>query len=84
MLKIYTFPECPYCQELKQLLDKDNIKYEEVNVNLSVNKEEFNKVIMVTNSTEVPIIKIDKQLFIPNVSFHSIPESVELIKKFLN
>ena len=32
---------------------------------------------------EVPIVRIDKQLFLPNISFKTIDEAVELTKKFL-
>jgi glutaredoxin len=83
MIKIYTFPECPFCKELKELLTKEGIEFEDVNVNLSENQDEFAIVSKVSNSNEVPIIKIDKQLFVPNVSFQSIPEALELAKKFL-
>lgn len=84
MIKIYSFPECPFCKELKELYAKEGIEYEEVNVNLPENQAEYAVVVKVGNSNDVPVIKIDKQLFIPNISFQSIPEAVELTKKFLS
>lgn len=83
MIKLYTFPECPFCKELKELLTNEGIEFEDVNVNLPENQNEFAIVSKVSNSNEVPIMKIDKQLFVPNVSFQSIPEALELAKKFL-
>lgn len=83
MIKVYTFPECPFCKELKELLTTEGIEFEDVNVNLPENQDEFAIVARVSNSNEVPIMKIDKQLFVPNVSFQSIPEALELAKKFL-
>lgn len=83
MIRLYTFPECPFCKELKELLTNESIDFEDVNVNLPENQDEFAIVSKVSNSNEVPIMKIDKQLFVPNVSFQSIPEALELAKKFL-
>jgi glutaredoxin len=83
MIKLYTFPECPFCKELKELLTNEGIEFEDINVNLLENQDEFAIVSRVSNSNEVPIMKIDKQLFVPNVSFQSIPEALELAKKFL-
>lgn len=83
MIRLYTFPECPFCKELKELLTNENLEFEDVNVNLPENQAEFAIVSRVSNSNEVPIMKIDKQLFVPNVSFQSIPEALELAKKFL-
>jgi len=83
MVIIYTFPECPFCKELKEKLTAEGIEYNDINVNLAENAEEYGKVVVASNSNEVPVVKIGKQLFIPNVSFHSIDEAVELTKKFL-
>lgn len=83
MIRLYTFPECPYCKELKGLLDNEGIEYEDINVNDPKNQAEYGIVVKVSGSNEVPVIKIEKQLFIPNVSFQSIPEAVVLVKKFL-
>lgn len=83
MIKIYSIDNCPYCQELKGLLIKEGIEFEEVNVYLPENEKEFETITKVSNSNEVPIIKIGQQLFIPNISFQTIPEGILLIKKFL-
>lgn len=80
---IYTMGDCPYCLELKEKLTNENIQFRNVDIDLSENQEEFNKIIEASNAEEVPIIRIDKQLFIPNVSFKTITESVDLVKKFL-
>lgn len=80
---IYTMSDCPYCTDLKEKLTKENIEFRNVDIDLPENQEEFNKILEVSKAEEVPILKIDKQLFVPNVSFKSITEAVELTKKFL-
>lgn len=80
---IYTMSDCPYCADLKEKLTNENIEYRNVDIDLPENQEEFNKILEVSKAEEVPILKIDKQLFVPNVSFKSITEAVELTKKFL-
>jgi len=81
MIKIYSIPECPYCTDLKEKLTKENIDFEDVNVFLDENVEEHESIVVFTKSEEVPIVKIDKQFLVPNVSFHSIDECVDIIKK---
>jgi hypothetical protein len=44
------------------------------------NKEEYRLIYEKTKSDEVPVIKVGKQLLIPNVSFKT--EGFELTKKF--
>ena len=83
MVTIYSFPECPYCKELKDIYDSQGIKYRDVNISLEENSEEWNTISEVSKAEEVPVIKIDKQLLVPNVSFQSITEAVEITKKFL-
>jgi glutaredoxin len=80
---IYTMSDCPYCLELKEKLTKENIQFINVDIDLPENQEEFNKIIEASNAEEVPIVRIEKQLFIPNISFKTITEAVELTKKFL-
>lgn len=31
-LKVYSTPTCPYCRRLKQLLDEEGIKYQDIDV----------------------------------------------------
>lgn len=83
MVTIYTFPECPYCKELKEIYDNEGIEYRDVDINLPENYVEFGGVMAASNAEEVPVIKIGKQLLVPNVSFQSIREAVDLTKKFL-
>jgi glutaredoxin len=83
MIKIYSIPECPYCIELKEILTKEGIEFTDVNVNLPENEAEYNKLHAITKSDDVPIVKVGKQLLVPNVSFRSIKEAAELTKKFL-
>jgi glutaredoxin len=81
MIKIYSIPECPFCNDLKQKLTNQNIEFEDLNIFLEENIEEHTEVMEFTKSDEVPIVRINKHLLVPNVSFHSIDECVETIKK---
>lgn len=80
---IYTMSDCPYCADLKEKLTNENIEFRNVDIDLPENQEEFQHILEVSKAEEVPILRIDKQLFVPNVSFKSITEAVELTKKFL-
>ena len=82
--KIYSIPSCYYCNHLKELLTNDNIDFIDVNIMLDENQEEYEKIYEATKSEDVPIIRIGKQLFVPDVSFKTIEEAVVLVKKFLN
>jgi glutaredoxin len=84
MVRVYTIEHCPFCIELKGLLTDENIAFEDIDVNLKENEEEYNHLYEITKSDEVPIVKVGKQLLVPNVSFSSIKQCVDIIKKFLN
>jgi glutaredoxin len=83
MIRIYSIPQCPYCTELKEMLTNEGIEFTDVNVDLPENEEEYNKIYEITKAEEVPIILVNKQLLVPNVSFKSIKEAANLTKKFL-
>ena len=80
---VYTMSDCPYCSELKEILTNENIEFIDVNVNLEENEKEFSRIQKITESDSVPIVKVGKQLLVPNVSFQSIREAADLTKKFL-
>lgn len=84
MIKVYSIPQCHYCNDLKALLTNEKIEFIDINVNLPENEKEYNELSKVSNSNDVPIIRVLNKLLVPNVSFKSIPEAVELTKKFLN
>jgi glutaredoxin len=83
MIQIYSIPECPYCNELKELLTKEDIKFVDINVNLPENQKTYEKISEVTKSEMVPIIRVGKKLLVPEVSFKTIKEACEITKNLL-
>jgi glutaredoxin 3 len=83
MIKIYSIEDCPYCTELKNILTEEGIEFIDVNVNLEENEAEYNQIHEITKSDQVPIVKVGKQLLVPNVSFTTIREAADLTKQFL-
>lgn len=83
MVKIYTIPNCPFCTELKDLLKTENIQFSEIDINDKNHFKEVEEIMSASNAEEVPIVRIEQQLLVPNVSFKSIKEAVEITKRFL-
>lgn len=73
---------CPYCKELKDLLDGEALPYEEVDINAPENKEECDKIFEVSKCDSVPIIRVGNQILAPDISFYSIKEAFDMTKKF--
>ena len=84
MIKLYGFDGCPYCEELKEMYDKNNIEYIFVDVTLGENENEVNKLFKITKEESVPVVLVNKTILAPNSSFSSIKEAYELTMKFLN
>lgn len=82
MVKIYSIDGCPYCEELKELLTKENVEFIDVNVDKTENESEYKAIYEVAKSDDVPLIRVGKRLLVPHVSFMSIQEAVDLIKQF--
>jgi len=55
---IYSFKHCPYCIKAKNLLDKQHIKYKEI----EVTNEELEQLKEKTNMTTVPQIFVGNEL----------------------
>ena len=67
----------------KEILTKEGIEFTDINVNLPEYEKEYEKLHEVTKSEMVPIIRIGKQLLVPEVSFKSITEAAAITKKLL-
>ena len=83
MMKVYSVENCPYCNELKEMLKNDGIEFIDVDVNDPKNEQEFNKLYELTQCDDVPMVQVKNQILIPNVSFRSIKECYTLTKQFL-
>jgi glutaredoxin len=83
MVRVYSIPDCPYCTELKDIFKNEGVEFIDINVLLPENEREYDDLCKITKSDDVPIIKVGKQLLVPNVSFHSIRDAADITKKFL-
>jgi glutaredoxin len=83
MIRIYLIENCSYCKQLKELYKKDGLEFEEVDVNKQENEAEWKRLFEVTQSNDVPIVKVGNQLLVAEKSFKSIQEAYDLTKKLL-
>jgi glutaredoxin len=80
-ITIISAPYCSYCLELKERLDKLDLKFNDVDITLEENKVECERLFKFTNSDSIPIIIVGKNILIPNNSFKTIEEASLLIEK---
>lgn len=62
MIKVYSVPNCPWCEKVKKYLNSKKVDYEYINIkdDLEARKE----LIELTNQTSVPVIDIDGNIVI--------------------
>ena len=83
-VKLYGYKECPYCQELKEHYENNDIVFTYVDIENEDNKAEFEKIMEIGKTDSVPIVLVNKTILSPDISFKSINEAFKLTKKFLN
>lgn len=62
MVKIYSIPECSWCQKAKQYFKLKNIAYNDINVQDDIAGRE--EMITLTKQQGVPVIIIDNSIII--------------------
>lgn len=62
MIKIYSTPLCPYCQTLKEYLAKHKIDF--IDIDVSTNEEERNKMIKLSDQMGVPVLDINGKIIV--------------------
>ena len=63
---IYTNTTCPYCKNIKDLFEKENIEFEERNT--SEHQDEWGAILRLTGTPSVPTIEYQGEYFSPGRS----------------
>ena len=79
-ITIYTQDTCGYCQIIKDELTKNNIEF--VNVITSESKDEWDKIVSLTNLPMTPTIYYKGSYFGPGRDFANPQQLVEMLKNF--
>ena len=89
LVVLYTMSSCPFCSEMKDMLNEENIEYYERDID--VHKKEYDDFVKLTENDYLPsfsIITIDEnkevnnfEYLVPDDSFNSLDEAVEKIKE---
>jgi glutaredoxin len=87
---LFTMKSCPFCVELKEMLDKSNIQF--VDRDIDEYEEEYNMFVNITENDYVPAFMLIEnpeteepltELFAPDRDFDDINEGFEIIKSFI-
>ena len=90
LLVVFTMKGCPYCDIMKESLDKLGVEY--VVRDIDEYKEEYDLFVEVTENEFVPAFMIiensksekpNSLLFAPERDFNQVEEGVEIIKEHL-
>lgn len=57
MVKVYSIPDCPWCEKVKKYLDSKGIVYDNINVEEDIKgRKEF---ISLTSQQSLPVVSVD-------------------------
>ena len=86
---VFTMKSCPFCQMLKEKLDKEGIEY--VDRDIHEHEDEYNMFVDITGNDYVPAFMLIEnpdtepktELFAPDRDFQNINEGFDIIKSFV-
>lgn len=86
---LFTMKGCPFCVELKEMLEKEEIPY--VDRDIHKYEDEYDMFVEVTGNEYVPAFMLIEspendpktELFAPDRDFQDINEGFEIIKNFV-
>ena len=79
-LIIYSNEQCPYCKQVKDRLDKENIKY--INKFTKDYKKEWDNISNLTGIPQVPTIYFKDNYFVPGRDFGNEDHLINIINNF--
>ena len=81
-ISVFSMKGCPHCDNLKNKLKENNIEFVELDVDdNNLLYERFSKKV---KNEYLPAILIGKTAYVPEKSFNTIDEAVELVKQHLD
>jgi len=81
-LTLFTLPECEKCEKVKRYLEKNNIKYSEVNVgDKSEGKDKFTELYVHSTANESKLIKKDDKglIIFPVLLYEKVVQGIDNI-----
>lgn len=88
---VYTMEGCPFCQMMKEELEKNNLPY--ITRDIHDYEDEYDEFVKITENEYVPALMLftldkddnafDVKLLTPDRDFQDIYEGVEITKKYL-
>ena len=61
-VKLYTSPSCRFCEFVKAYLDKNKIKYKEIDV--SEDKEAADYIMRKSKQLNIPVLQVDDKFIV--------------------
>jgi glutaredoxin len=80
-VKVFSMKGCPHCDNLKNKLRENNIDFIELDVD--EHEELYEKFSKKVDNEFLPAVLIERTAFVPDKSFQTIDEAVDLVKKHL-
>ena len=79
-IEIYTNNNCKYCQQLKDELNKNNIKFKE---KLTADfKDEYQQIVNLTGVPTTPTIKYEGEYFVPGRDYGNPQQLINILETF--
>ena len=62
MIKVYSIPDCPWCQKVKKYLELRQVKFQEVNIESDL--EGRKELLALTKQLSVPVTSINGRMIV--------------------
>ena len=77
---IYTNETCPYCKQIKEVLTKNNIEFEDILT--KTNSEEWQSIVDFTGMATVPTVCLNGEYLVPGRDFGSAELLIKRIQSY--
>ena len=77
-IKVYTTEACSYCKDIKEMLEKENIEF--TNLDSKNHQLEWQKLVRLTGLATFPTIVVGNEYYIPGRDFGSPEQIVNYLK----